>query len=467
MKATASFDLRGLAQGRVQGIVLAFVLALAASWMAGGLGDPIARNPVLVAMLLGLVLGNAFGCPESFRPGLDFTKRQLLRLAVMLLGFRATIAVLADLGPVPIGIAAAELVIVLLAVHWAAIRIFRLEPEQALLVACGAAICGAAAVLSVAAVTRAREREAGLAITLITVAGTLALLAYPIAFLQGWMPGLDERSFGVVVGASIFELAQVYGASYAVAEGALNTATLVKLSKVVMLIPLLAVIGLMRRRAQPAQVRAPLAVPWFVVGFIAVLALNSLVTIHPVARQLILEADQFMFLMVMVALGMSTRLELLREPAMAMRFVGTGLFALLLSATVAWSLVALAMPAPASQESTAAGARLFTAVGCDKCHVPSLRGERGDVTLYSDLLLHDMGPALDDKIIQGDANGFDWRTTPLAGLGARQRFLHDGRALTLRDAILAHGGESEIVRRRYFELSDADQRQVLAFLESL
>jgi CxxC motif-containing protein (DUF1111 family) len=84
-------------------------------------------------------------------------------------------------------------------------------------------------------------------------------------------------------------------------------------------------------------------------------------------------------------------------------------------------------------------------VGCAKCHVPALAGVNGDVLLYSDLLLHDMGPALDDKIVQGNATGADWRTTPLVGLAARRRYLHDGRAATLRDAILAHGGEAEIV----------------------
>ena len=89
-------------------------------------------------------------------------------------------------------------------------------------------------------------------------------------------------------------------------------------------------------------------------------------------------------------------------------------------------------------------------VGCAKCHVPALEARSGEL-LYSDLLLHDMGPALDDKIIQGDATGADWRTAPLVGIQLRQRYLHDGRAGNLRDAILAHGGEGEIVRNRFFD----------------
>jgi CxxC motif-containing protein (DUF1111 family) len=78
-----------------------------------------------------------------------------------------------------------------------------------------------------------------------------------------------------------------------------------------------------------------------------------------------------------------------------------------------------------------------------------------------------MGPALDDKIMQGNAIGSEWRTTPLIGLGLRQRYLHDGRAATLRDAIQAHGGEGEIVRNRFFNLDEADQQAILVFLGRL
>jgi uncharacterized integral membrane protein (TIGR00698 family) len=469
--------------GRLPGVIAAAGLAFAAGWIAGGLGDPLARNPVLVAMLFGLMLGGQFGCPAALRPGLDFTKRYLLRLGVMLLGFRITVSLLVDLGWVPITIAAAELVTVLLVVRWVALRVFRLDPDLALLVAVGSAVCGAAAILSVASLKPARERHAGVAITLITISGTVALLLYPIGFLNGWMPGLDERGFGITVGASIFELAQVYGASYAVSEGALNLATLVKLSKVVLLIPLIMFLGLRRASTAAGAARQKVPVPWFVFGFLLVLFFNSAITVHPQIRQAILDGDQFLFLMVTIALGLTTPIAMLRDRAGALRLLGTGMFALVLSAAVAYALVwmgsrnAAAMPvatlateserAPVVTPTNELGNRVFNAVGCAKCHVPSLRGINGVVPLYSDLLLHDMGPALDDKIIQGNASGADWRTTPLLGLHTRSRFLHDGRASTLSAAVLDHGGEAEIVKRRFFELDESDQQAVYAFIKSL
>ena len=477
LRACAAPDWQGVAEAvrcRLPGIAVAALLALAAGWIAGGLGDPWARNPVLVAMLFGLLIGNSFACPERFRPGLDFTKRYLLRLAVILVGFRITVRLLADLGPVPLAVAAIELAVVLVVLHWVARRALKLDRELSLLLAVGSAVCGAAAILSVAALTRARDQHAGIAIALITLSGTVALLVYPVMFMGDWLPGLDDRLYGVFVGASIYELAQVYGASFAVSEGALNTATLVKLSKVLMLVPLLLVLGLWRRRSQAASTSVPVPFPWFIAAFVGVVLLNSSFTLHPLARYIILEVDQFLFLMVMVALGLTTRLAVLREAGGARRIIAAGLIGLLISTVTAYGLVASlsagTAAAPSSAESAmlkSAGGRLFSATGCAKCHVPALRGRNGEVTLYSDLLLHNMGPALDDKIEQGNATGAEWRTAPLIGVGQRPRYLHDGRAATLRDAIQAHGGEGEIVRNRFFNLDEADQQAILAFLGRL
>jgi uncharacterized integral membrane protein (TIGR00698 family) len=457
------------------GLFAAVALAAAALWIAGGLGEPLARNPVLVAMLFGLLIGHVFTVPERLRPGLDFTKRQLLRAAVMLVGFRISASLLIDLGLMPMLVAAAELLVVLLAVRWITHRVFKVDSSLALLIAAGSAVCGAAAILSVAALTRAKEQHAGIAITLITLSGTAALLIYPEAFLGGWLPALDERSYGVFVGASIYELAQVYGASFAVSEGALNSATLVKLCKVLMLLPLLMVMGLWQRRQDQQAQRPPTPWPWFIAGFVAVMVFNSLVTLHPQVRRLILDLDQFLFVMVMVALGMTTRLSALAAPgALGWRLAGVAVVGLALSSGTAYSLLAgLAQRDAAAPDTSHArmladpGGRLFATTGCAKCHVPALAGRRGEVPLYSDLLLHDMGAALDDKIVQGQALGTDWRTTPLIGLGVRTRYLHDGRATTLRDAVLAHGGEAEIVRERYFDLAADEQQMLLRFIGTL
>jgi len=140
----------------------------------------------------------------------------------------------------------------------------------------------------------------------------------------------------------------------------------------------------------------------------------------------------------------------------------------------------LAPPAPASPRSGAhrdtleTGRRLFVEVGCTTCHTPVLRTglstiaalDRKTVALYSDLLLHDLGPALAD-VCAYDAAPSEVRTEMLMGLGSRDRYLHDGRAMDLRDAILAHGGEAQRSRDAFARLPWLRQEYVLMFLRSL
>ena len=126
-----------------------------------------------------------------------------------------------------------------------------------------------------------------------------------------------------------------------------------------------------------------------------------------------------------------------------------------------------ALPPPAPLADLPPGVGVFTAIGCAACHTPSLQLGDRQVPLYSDLLLHDLGPDLDDKVVQGQAAGRDWRSTPLWGLGARPRLLHDGRAQTIAAAIMAHGGEATSAVRHFMSLSSTARDTVLTFLRSL
>lgn len=130
-----------------------------------------------------------------------------------------------------------------------------------------------------------------------------------------------------------------------------------------------------------------------------------------------------------------------------------------------------ALPAPLPErtapKSYQQGQQVFASAGCVSCHTPSLQSRRGEVALYSDLLLHDMGPALNDGIVQGAAVSADWRTTPLWGLRLRSRFLHDGRAATPAEAILAHDSEGAAAARNFRQLTQDDRKILLDFLAVL
>lgn len=136
----------------------------------------------------------------------------------------------------------------------------------------------------------------------------------------------------------------------------------------------------------------------------------------------------------------------------------------------------------ADEPEVLAGEQIFADIGCDGCHVPTLMTGRSEIEVldlvefhpYTDLLLHDMGPELDDGYTEGSALTSEWRTPPLWGIGIQQNFqggsaffLHDGRAASIREAITFHGGEGTASRDAFSALSAEDQDLLLRFLESL
>lgn len=136
----------------------------------------------------------------------------------------------------------------------------------------------------------------------------------------------------------------------------------------------------------------------------------------------------------------------------------------------------------ASDGMVQSGRQIFKTIGCDKCHReefttgPSPIAALSHKTFfpYSDLLLHDMGPGLDDNYTEGSAKTYEWKTPPLWGLGLSKNaqggsyfLLHDGRATSIEDAILMHGGEAQQIKNNYEMLSLSDKKNLIKFLESL
>jgi len=120
------------------------------------------------------------------------------------------------------------------------------------------------------------------------------------------------------------------------------------------------------------------------------------------------------------------------------------------------------------------GETFFFQMSCNKCHIPDMQSSVGPVNAYTDLLLHDMGPELDDGYTEGRALTSEWRTPPLWGIGIQENFqggqafyLHDGRAQTFEQTIGLHGGEGAASRSAFQALSDADKTRLVRFLRSL
>ena len=155
-----------------------------------------------------------------------------------------------------------------------------------------------------------------------------------------------------------------------------------------------------------------------------------------------------------------------RRPASSDRYDGNELSPDILSLVAAY-VRSLKAPTPSADK---AGASLFAATGCAACHVPEMPAAGGGtVAVHTDLLLHDMGAALDDGVGEPGVASAEWRTAPLIAMapGGGRRYLHDGRAATVDAAIRAHGGEAGAAVSRYLALSDDERRALAAYVESL
>ncbi|MEH2352082.1 putative sulfate exporter family transporter [Nostoc sp.] len=468
----------------VFGLLVLALMTYLAYGLAGGLQNRLSQNPLLIAVLFGIFVGNVFKIPEFMRTAIDFTIAYLIKTAVVLIGLNISVQVLVSIGYKPVLLAVGEAVSVFIVVYFFLSRVMRLDRQLCILISAGSSICGAAAILATASVVKAENRLITLSVTMITLMGTFQLFLYPYLYHHGYLESLNDQLFGFFAGAGIYEFAQVYGAGYAVSDTAVNFATLIKLIKVMMIVPMVLLTGhFYNYKQQEENTVNQVKFPWFILFFILMVILNSLFTINGTVKFFLGQTGASFFLMAMVALGLKTDIKNILLEHNFKKLIISAAFIIGFTTFVAYfytlgtniNIQAKNRGDQISQtihneikKDYYGGKEIFINIGCVKCHVESLHTKSSDpLLLYSDLLIHDMGPALDDKIIQGQAIGTDWRTTPLVGIGNRSRYLHDGRAFTYRDAIIAHGGEAMIVRDRFIDLSQREKAEIFAFFDTL
>ena len=266
-------------------------------------------SPMILSIVLGMAFHNAIGTPASVRPGVAFSARKLLRLGIVLLGLQLTAAQVAQVGLAGLAILAAGVVSTFAVTVWLG-RLLGVEPRLAELIAGGTSICGASAIVATNTVTEAPEEDVAYALACITLFGSVAMFLYPL--LPG-MLGLTPDSYGLWAGASIHEVAQVVGATFQAGQQAGEAGTIAKLSRVMMLAPTVMALGLLaarRRGVGAGRARAP--VPWFVLGFVGVVVLNSVVPVPAEARAAAGVATTVLLSMALAALGLEASIARLR-----------------------------------------------------------------------------------------------------------------------------------------------------------
>lgn len=260
---------------------------------------------LVLAILLGTVIRTSWAPGRRWFPGIAFSAKFLLELAVVLLGASVSAATILAAGPwLLLGIAG--VVIVAIGASYLLGRLLRLPTRMALLVACGNSICGNSAIAAVAPVIGADGEDVAASIGFTAVLGVVVVLALP---LLGIALGLDGVQYGALAGLTVYAVPQVIAAAAPIGPAAVQMGTLVKLVRVLMLGPVCLMLSLLALREEdadacPARPRLHHLVPWFIIGFLVLVALRSLDLVPHAALAPLGHAATMLTVVSMAALGL-------------------------------------------------------------------------------------------------------------------------------------------------------------------
>lgn len=285
-------------------------------------------SPHVIAVSCGII-GGTFGQIDAvLRPGLKFCAKKVLRAGIVLLGFRLSLSEMGHLGGRTLIAVLVVVVATFFGTQWLARRL-GLTPSLGLLMATGYSICGASAIAAVEPFADASEEEVAYSIALVTLCGTLAIAVLPGL---GSLLGLTHTQYGAWVGASVHDVGQVVAAASTHGEVSLKLATLVKLTRVALLAPLLAGVAISARRKQGAAAldgaKRPPILPLFIVLFLVASAITSTFDLSQHIRSDLKNAETILLGMGLVGLGSGVDLRKLRAVGGRPLALGLGSWAL-------------------------------------------------------------------------------------------------------------------------------------------
>lgn len=294
------------AAGLTPGVLLAAGLA-AAAFALRLLPGLAGVSVLMMAIVLGVVWRNAAGASPVAQPGIAFCLRTPLRFGIVLLGLQLTIADMLEVGVAGV-LTIVTCVVATYAFTVSLGRLLGVDARLAQLIGAGTAICGAAAIMAVNAAVRDRDYGVAYAIGVVTLFGTCAMILYPVL---GSLMSLSAHHYGLWVGASVHEVAQAVAAGFARGEAAGQFGTMAKLTRVIALAPMVLALAWTTRGTEiglrRGSARAP--VPWFVAGFLAMVAVASLGVISPAVQDDLMLITQIVLAIALAAVGLETDLR--------------------------------------------------------------------------------------------------------------------------------------------------------------
>ncbi|MBQ7869523.1 MAG: YeiH family putative sulfate export transporter [Prevotella sp.] len=300
----------------LHGILLITLFSCAAFYIGDmNMMKSLSLSPMIVGIILGMLYANSLrnNLPETWVPGILFCSKRILRIGIILYGFRLTFQ---DVTAVGLSAVCIDAVIVTTTICGGVIigRMLKMDRDIALLTSVGSGICGAAAVLGAESAIRTKPYKTAVAVATVVIFGTLAMFFYPALYRSGIID-LSPEAMGIFTGSTIHEVAHAVGAGNAMGPVVSNSAIIVKMIRVMMLVPVLLVLSYSVARA---AVKAgmgkeadggKISIPWFAILFLVVIGFNSFDLLPAELVDFINTFDTFLLTMAMTALGAETSIE--------------------------------------------------------------------------------------------------------------------------------------------------------------
>ncbi len=274
-------------------------------------------SPMIVGIILGMLYANSLrnNLPETWVPGIQFCSKRILRIGIILYGFRLTFQNVVEVGIPAICI---DAIIVAVTICGGVMigRLMKMDRGIALLTSVGSGICGAAAILGTESAIKVKPYKTAVAVSTVVIFGTIAMFLYPILYRNG-IVDLTPQEMGIFTGSTVHEVAHVVGAGNAMGKEVSDPAIIVKMIRVMMLVPVLLIISYSVMRAAvksgDASGRGKISMPWFAILFLVVIGFNSLNLLPAGLVDFINTFDTFLLTMAMTALGAETSIDKFRK----------------------------------------------------------------------------------------------------------------------------------------------------------
>lgn len=299
----------------LHGVLLITLFSLAAFYIGDmGFVKSLSFSPMIVGIILGMLYANSLrnNLPDTWVPGILFCSKRILRFGIILYGFRLTFQ---DVTAVGLPAILIDAIIVTVTVGGGVLigRLLKMDRSIALLTSVGSGICGAAAVLGAESAINTKPYKTAVAVSTVVIFGTLSMFLYPVLYRNGVFD-LSPELMGLFTGSTVHEVAHVVGAGNAMGQGVSNTAIIVKMIRVMMLVPALLVISWavarnLTKRDAAEQAKGKITIPWFAILFLVVIGFNSFNLLPVALVEGINQFDTFLLTMAMTALGAETSFD--------------------------------------------------------------------------------------------------------------------------------------------------------------